>query len=192
MRDDTTTTNTALTYQPTWLLSLVLPLTLVLSACASLQPQRNDPTPCQLGQACDKAMIEHGDGYRLGYVQFSDEGHYLHDGQLQRVMNDIRAASASESASGLILVGFTHGWKEDAGADRWSVGAFKDMLAAISAREHKLATDQARTPRLVAGVFLGWPGHTSTLPGFVGLTWFNRADAAARIAHEDYGMRYCT
>jgi pimeloyl-ACP methyl ester carboxylesterase len=162
---------------------MLLVLLGLLSACTSLQPQRDDPMPCALGQGCDDAMIEHGKGYRLGYVQFNDGGHYLHAGQLQRVMDDIRA----ESTAGLILVGFTHGWKEDSGAQRWSVSAFREMLAAISVREHRLAADQARTPRLVAGVFLGWPGHTSTLPGFVGLTWFNRENAAERIAQGDYG-----
>jgi hypothetical protein len=159
---------------------LFLPL---LAACTAVQPLRDDPAPCAVGGLCGQAMIEQAPDYRLGYVQFADDGRYAQAGQLERVLADIRDASDN----GLVLVGFTHGWKEDAGADRWSVSAFKSMLAAVSAREHRLAAAQARRPRLVAGVFLGWPGHSATLPGLNGLTWFDRADAAGRIARGDYG-----
>lgn len=165
-----------------WQLSLLLVM-LLLAACSSVQPRRDDPAACVAGGACNHSMVEHGDGFRLGYLQFDDEGRYAQPGQLEHVLNDIRAVSGN----GLILVAFTHGWKENSGADRWSVSAFRKMLAAIGEREQRLAAGQDRAPRAVAGVFLGWPGRVATLPGLNGLTWFDRADAAQRIARADFG-----
>lgn len=166
-----------------WRYSLLLALLLLLSACAGMQLQRDNPKPCDMGSNCGQSMIERADGYSLGYVQFDDSGDYSQPGQIKRVIDDI----ASTSADGLILLGFTHGWKEDAGADRWSVNGFKAMLAAVSEQEHRLAAANNRSSRLVAGVFLGWPGRTTALPGFAGLTWFERGNAAERIARGDYG-----
>jgi pimeloyl-ACP methyl ester carboxylesterase len=134
-----------------------------------------------MGSQCGDAMIEHAAGYRLGYLQFNDDGDYAEPGQLERVLADIETASAN----GLILVAFTHGWKENSGAQRWSVGAFKSMLSEIAGREGRLAAEQSRVARNVAGVFLGWPGRSSALPGFSGLTFFDRGDAAERIARSD-------
>lgn len=166
-----------------WHFSLLLALLLLLTACAGVQPQRDNPTPCVMGSGCNQAMIERAADYHLGYVQFDDDGRYAQPGQVERVMDEIGAASGQ----GLILVGFTHGWKEDAGADRWSVSAFKAMLTAIAEQEHRLATATGQPPRQVAGVFLGWPGRTTALPGLTGLTWFDRENAAERIARGDYG-----
>jgi hypothetical protein len=128
-------------------------------------------------------MIEQAPGYRLGYVQFDDAGHYAQPGQLEHVLADIGGAADQ----GLILVAFTHGWKQNADAGGWSVRAFRTMLADIAERERALAADHSREPRQVAGVFLGWPGRVAALPGFNGLTWFDREDAAERIARGDYG-----
>ncbi|MGH8453111.1 MAG: hypothetical protein ACRESW_01025, partial [Nevskiales bacterium] len=150
---------------------------------AGVQPQRDNPAPCEMGKGCSQSMIERAEDFRLGYVQFDDQGRYSQPGQVERVMDEIGAASAQ----GLILAGFTHGWKEDAGADRWSVAAFKTMLAAIAGQERRLAAASGRPPRQVAGVFLGWPGRIAVLPPFAGLTWFDREDAAERIARGDFG-----
>lgn len=128
-------------------------------------------------------MIEHGDGYHLGYVQFSEEGRYAQPGQIDQVMANISTASDK----GLILVAFTHGWKQTADSDSWSVRAFRDMLGAIAVREGQLAAYQSRAARQVAGIFLGWPGHVSTFPGLNGLTWFDRQAVAQRIASGDFG-----
>jgi hypothetical protein len=163
--------------------SLLLALLWLLSACAAVQPRRDDPAPCATGAGCGQAMIEHDARFRLGYLQFGDDGRYADPAQLQHVLADIEAASDA----GLILVAFTHGWKEDAGAARWSVTGFKTLLGAIAERERHLATAQARAPRQVAGVFLGWAGRSPALPGLAGLTWFGREDAAERIALGDYG-----
>jgi predicted esterase len=176
-------TNSPLTAAIRWRSSLALALLLLLSACAAVQPRRDDPAPCAVGQACAQSMLEHGEGFRLGYIQFGDDGRYADPAQLRHVLADIEAASDA----GLILVAFTHGWKEDAGAGRWSVGAFKTLLATTAAREKALAATQARAPRTVAGVFLSWPGRAATPPGLAGLTWFDREDAAERVALGDYG-----
>jgi hypothetical protein len=162
---------------------LLLALLLLLSACAAVQPRRDDPAPCATGAACGQSMIEHDADFRLGYLQFDDDGRYTDPAQLQHVLADIEAAAAD----GLILVTFTHGWKEDAGAERWSVTGFKTLLAAIAGRERALAAREGRTPRQVAGVFMGWAGRSPALPGLAGLTWFGREDAAERIALGDYG-----
>ncbi|HXG28822.1 MAG TPA: hypothetical protein VNJ47_08235 [Nevskiales bacterium] len=158
-------------------------LTLLLSACAAVQPRRDDPAPCATGSACGQSIIEHGEGFRLGYIQFGDDGRYADPAQLRHVLADLESAAAD----GIILVAFTHGWKEDAGAGRWSVTGFKTLLGVIAARERDLASAQARAPRQVAGVFLGWPGRVATPPGLAGLTWFDREDAAERVALGDYG-----
>ncbi len=161
----------------------LLALLLLLCACSAVQPRRDDPAPCATAAGCSQSMIEHDANFRLGYLQFDEDGRYADAAQLQHVLADIGAASDA----GLILVAFTHGWKEDAGAARWSVTGFKTLLAAIAGRERALAAREGRTARQVAGVFLGWPGRVAAPPGLAGLTWFNREDAAERVALGDYG-----
>jgi hypothetical protein len=157
------------------------------TGCVRIQRYRSSQNPCtyvpnEKPNACDTdkshppqvtATIETHTDFKLGFVEFDDQGWlYGPDGrqQMLAVINALEAESASASA--MTLVVFVHGWKHNARADDPGLEAFKSIL-------RRVKTDTPK--RDVFGVYVGWRGKTALGP-FQDTTLFSRKTSAEHVA----------
>jgi hypothetical protein len=88
--------------------------------CTSNKQYRTDFTPCdpaQSGAACAHADIESTPAYKLGYVEFDDQGWYWDPKQVTTVEQMIRTEAGigqPNNQQGIVIVVFVHGWKNNA------------------------------------------------------------------------------
>ena len=66
-----------------------------------------------------KLVVEQGEGFELGFVEFDDQGWFWDRRQLETVTGMIRkeAGLGGGDPRGLIVLSFVHGWKHDASFD---------------------------------------------------------------------------
>jgi hypothetical protein len=123
--------------------------------------------------------------YSIAFVEFDDMGEFWDRTQLDKALQVIDQAN-KDSGGKAVVITFIHGWKHNASDDSMNVFNFRKSLQA-------LATSICTPPGTsspdyghcgVVGVYIGWRGalvhkQWSTLKQ---LSYFNRRDAAARIA----------
>jgi hypothetical protein len=160
------------------LLGVVL---LAAVGCTANQPFRTnfessggDPT---------KAVIETHDDYKLGFVEFDDQGYFWDMRQRDAVEQMIRdeagiGSAPHATAKGIILVAFAHGWKDNAAYDGDGVNACRQILEQLSQAE-QAQTDHS--PRKVVGVYIGWRGLSATWEPFKELSFWERKDTAHKV-----------
>ncbi len=121
----------------------------------------------------------------LTIIEFDEFGMHWEPAQLEDTLKLIEARNES-SSRGIMLITFTHGWTHDANPDRkiGDLTLFKDSLRELSKQLH---AQGAPAPDHVVGVFLGWRGATTRAPLLKSLSFWNRKDAAQRVA--SYQMR---
>jgi hypothetical protein len=94
----------------------------------------------------------------------------------------------------LLMVVFVHGWHHSAkGQEPGATSSHEDerddnaktfqtVLQGLSQAEHKQARVLKRTPREVAGIYVGWRGDSITAEPLNNLTW-DRKNTAAQVGH---------
>jgi hypothetical protein len=143
------------------------------------------------------AVVESHPDYKLGFVEFDDQGWFYNYNQLDFVENMIRmeaglplmrgASSRPVSYSsitprGIILVAFVHGWKDNASSTGDCVGAVRGILDKLSKGEQARALLHPEHPaRRVVGVYVGWRGLSATVDPFEELSFWGRKDTAHRV-----------
>jgi len=156
-------------------------LAFFLAGCAANQPYH-------LGEApTETAVTPAGNGsvkdiYRLGFIEFDEQGDFWDRDQLRKTVQAIR-----DTGRGILLVTYIHGWQNNSNStDAADVSQFRDLLARLTADQ----TVQLSGLQ-VFGVYLGWRGRVvhKVNPVVDAVTWvgkegsfYSRKNAATRIS----------
>jgi hypothetical protein len=116
--------------------------------------------------------------FHLAIVEFDDQGRCYNREQLDKVSDAIEAMR--ESAKDAIVLVFVHGWKHDARSDDDNLSSFRRVLDRTAQHESQCA--QPGDAREVFGIFIGWRGLSAYGLGAENLTFWDRQDAAHRVA----------
>jgi hypothetical protein len=151
-------------------------------------PQIDGSSPCW------RRSHEKHDVYDLLSIEFDDQGwvqgasdlplsqrnNFMDDfmKQLDRLYKEQR----EQNNGGLSLVVFVHGWHHSAAADDRDVHAFRRVLRQIAQMEENLAKAKY-TPMRVVGIYIGWRGEAIPIPLLRGITFWDRKNAAQRVAY---------
>jgi len=155
----------------------------LLSGCAANQPYHLGEAPTETavsppagGGAAAK------DIYRLGFIEFDEQGDFWDRDQLRKTVQAIRYTGRP-----ILLVTYIHGWQNNSNpTDADDVRQFRGLLARLTADQ----TVQASGLQ-VFGVYLGWRGRVvhKVNPMVDAVTWigkeasfYSRKNAATRIS----------
>ncbi len=148
------------------------------------------------GMSCSDPVLRnrsverfHDDGgkeFDLGVIELSDDGHVsdlIQEEDVLRRLNEIAAGGIGNDidytkSPGAVVVTFVHGWHHRAKVCDNNLACFRRVLQALSE-----AGTQARDPRPVFGVYIGWRGESLHGQASV-LTFYGRKRTAHRIGHE--------
>jgi hypothetical protein len=139
------------------------------------------------------AVIEDRTDYKIGFVEFDDQGCFWNLQQRETVEKMVRAeagigprttqpttvaATAPTDAPGIVLVAFVHGWKDNASHDGDGVKAFRSILQQLHEAEQ---AQKDHAPRKVIGVYMGWRGLSATWEPFEELSFWERKQTAHKV-----------
>jgi Alpha/beta hydrolase of unknown function (DUF900) len=158
--------------------------------CTSNKPYRtsfNTTDPIQPGPDLTKTVIEATPDYKLGFVEFDEQGWFWDVKQKEAVEKLIRSECGigSGQPSAAIMVLFVHGWKNNAAYDNTNVATFRAVLKQLSDLEKTLSQKENRPARKMIGIFGGWRGLSLTSDYFPPLgmetSFWSRKRAAQRV-----------
>lgn len=175
-------------------------LLVVLSAaigCTYHQPRRtavdSSPAPSvvtsrarlsEAGQAADshralveRASIEDHSAFRLGVVEFDDQGALWSRPQWLQVQQDLRDAYAKAPDGAQVFV-FIHGWKHSSKVCDSNIACFRELLGSVAHLE-------SPGGRPVYGLYVGWRGESVKLWGLKELSFWGRKATAHRVGGAD-------
>ncbi|MEM9547847.1 MAG: hypothetical protein AAGA77_17825 [Bacteroidota bacterium] len=89
--------------------------------------------------------------FDLGIIEVDEEGQLSHPKQLENIGDRIRSVREQDKA---IVVGFIHGWHNNADWDNAFLKSFRKLLKALLVRELEAHR------RRVIGVYIGWNGRS--------------------------------
>ena len=134
------------------------------------------------------SVIETTPEYKLGFVEFDDQGWFYDVRQKAAVETMIRteAGIGTQNETPVILVLFVHGWKNNAASDNGNVNTFRAVLKQLNDLEVHLSQIQKRNPRKLIGVYGGWRGLSIKsdyfpLPLGKELSFWGRKNTAQRV-----------
>lgn len=125
----------------------------------------------------------------LAIIEFDEFGMLWNPDQLDDTLQLIEQRNA-ESKRGIMLITYTHGWTHDANPNRTKgdLNNFKSRMKELSqSLSNQPNSADATIPDHIVAVFLGWRGATTRAPLLKSLSFWNRKDAAERVA--SYQMR---
>jgi hypothetical protein len=128
-------------------------------------------TPSYVKAAGVDNILHDGDDYKLAAIEFGELGSYAdpYRRELQDTIQLLRKADRP------LLVVYIHGWLNNATSD--DVGSFKGFLSRLSQ-----STQVKSHHYTVFGVYFAWPGKSLEIPYLYYLSFWNRKQAAERIA----------
>ena len=147
---------------------IMLVLALILGACASYGPYHKNtaanPTNSIRGPKDGR--------YKMGFIEFGDQGSALDESQRTAALNVIRKAKRP------LLFVYIHGWQNDAtSGDTCKFEHFLDTLSRFpEMKEHKID---------IIGIYIAWRGKDLTIPGLDLLTFWSRKSAGGEVAAEN-------
>jgi len=109
-------------------------------------------------------------------LDLSDNGELMDRCQWTDVLVELRGGSDLESGKhrSKFVVFYVHGWKHNSAPADTDLTNFTQLIASLSASKKDSGQD-------VVGVFIGWPGASSPVPGLKNLTFWDRKNAADRV-----------
>lgn len=159
--------------------------------CTSNRPYRtgyNKQNPTEPGPDPTNTVIEATPDYKLGFVEFDDQGWFANVEQKNTVEKMIRqeCGVGATQQTAVIMVVFVHGWKNNAAFDNGNVETFRTVLKQLNDLEVALGATQHRAPRPLVGVYAGWRGlsiKSDYFPIPLGkeTTFWSRKSAAQRV-----------
>jgi pimeloyl-ACP methyl ester carboxylesterase len=176
-------------------------LSALLTACSSLQPLRTElpnqdgPEDCTEtgGKAppyCSKRIVEVADTYRLHFIEFDDQGRpYAQSAQFGAANQQIPefllnvGEATSQSASGVSVVVFVHGWLHSSSTNDSNLVAFRRLLTQLARVEN-----HAFCKRSVIGLYVAWRGAGTVFAEHPidTLSFWSRKLAAEQIANGSF------
>lgn len=126
--------------------------------------------------------VEEHPGYTLAFLEFDDQGELWAPSQLDRALDHLERLNQSEH--GIALVMFVHGWNADASPreEKEGSGAVYHFRALLDRLDRGIRAEVPDREIPVMGVYLGWRGRVSSVPLVREASFYNRRDAAERIA----------
>ncbi len=155
-------------------------LAFLLAGCAANQPYHLGEAPAETAVIPAPGSVK--DIYRLGFVEFDEQGDFWDRDQLHKTVQAIR-----DTGRPILLVTYIHGWQNNSNPrDADDVRQFRELLA-------RLTADQTvqNSGLQVFGVYLGWRGRVvhKVNPAVDAVTWlgkqvsfYSRKNAATRIS----------
>ncbi len=166
---------------------IVVLLILLFVGCTPNKIYRSDYSICTVTveDSCDQHSIqlhnERGNNeYTLGFVEVDDKGQLRDRAQMQAILDNYYVAAANDS---LLINVFVHGWQHDASPGDTNIASFSESLNKLSQIETDLAKLQNRSPRKVAGIFVGWRGKSIPIPGLNLITFWDRKNTALNVGY---------
>jgi hypothetical protein len=157
----------------------------LLYGCAQNAAYRTDYTECAFEQPqdCTQNAIQHhapgkADEYRLGFVEFDDQGQLRHREQMEAVLNSYYPIAAQDD---VLMVLFIHGWHHNAGPGDTNIQEFRKLLQKVARIENADAGKSDHKPRKVLGVYVGWRGESITVPLLNDTTFWERKNTAHNV-----------
>ncbi|MDH5611859.1 MAG: lipase [Gammaproteobacteria bacterium] len=167
---------------------LTLTLILLLSACSSNEIYRSDYEICNYrtsGDCPKNALQVHAAGeqdeYRLGFVEYDDQGQLRDRKQMNAVLEEYQQLAAFDD---VLLITFVHGWHHSAQPEDGNIVSFRHMLAEVSKMEGVGSEQQGRKKRKVIGLYVGWRGDSISVPYVNDLTFWDRKNTAHDVGHQ--------
>lgn len=161
---------------------ITLTLILLLSACSSNEIYRSDYSTCNFKTTGDCSMNTlqvhapgENDEYRLGFVEYDDQGQLRDRKQMEAVMTDYRQLASSDD---VLLITFVHGWHHSAEPGDGNIMSFRQMLKGMSVTEGNASKQQLRKKRKVIGLYIGWRGDSISVPYVNAITFWDRKNTA--------------
>ena len=172
----------------------------LLTGCVELRPYRTswdtspnyppqvDCTPDQstfnVPDTCASRIWEHSEQYDLLFTEFTDQGLQYPSQQyptaafqINHTLEVLNRIAKAPRTNGISLVVYVHGWHHGASSADSDVRRFREILQATA-----LAERLQDKPFNVVGVYVGWRGASLDLGSLNYLTFWNRAEAADRVA----------
>lgn len=187
----------------------LLALVGVLASCAELKPHRAawetssvyppsvtcnpNPADFRVSASCANRIWEYSRDYDLLFTEFTDQGLQYPVQELQgreqaayQINHTIDALDKIIRASrtaGISLIVYVHGWQHSANSEDRDVKRFREILqAAAQAEVLQAELEGGGPPYRVVGVYVGWRGRSLDLPLVDNLSFWNRKEAASRVA----------
>jgi hypothetical protein len=117
--------------------------------------------------------------YLLAVVEFDDQGAKQLPEQMDALFAQLKAESAAQD---LCLVVFVHGWQHNAQYDDTNMQEFRLLLEQLARTEGQHPGAAWGRPRKAVGIYAGWRGKSLDAGDLSDLTFWNRKDAAQRVA----------
>jgi hypothetical protein len=152
--------------------------------CTSNKPFRTNLPPSDPVHA----VIESTPNYKLGFVEFDDQGWFWDTNQANLVKQMIRTEAGfgqPANPQGIVLVVFVHGWKNNAATTDTNVETFRTVLAYLDAAEKEQAKQAQpnRLPKKIVGVYCGWRGLSATWEPAKELSFWERKSTAHKVGN---------
>lgn len=160
----------------------------MLAGCTANRQYRTSLVPCETGHPganCTDAVIESTADYKLGFVEFDDQGSFWNRDQLKAIEKMIQSEAGigqSGGARGIIMVLFVHGWKNNAAYGNTNVEMFRATLKELNQAEK---IQNGGNARQIVGIYAGWRGLSVKSDFFPPLgkelTFWSRKRAAHKV-----------
>ena len=169
------------------LLSILLIAFLVVG-CAPNRPYRtgfspyDNPRPDE--DPLNEAVIETAPEYKLGFVEFDEEGWFWDPRQAKVVEELVSVATGAgdpNSSSQAIILFFVHGWKNNAAYNCNNVDMLRKTLREVNHAEMVKSTEDHHLPRNIVGIYCGWRGLSAKLEPFKELSIWTRKKTAHKV-----------
>jgi hypothetical protein len=160
-------------------------IALVIGGCVPNEAYRTTIGFCETQNCKTGSMERHAVNtdppveYLLGFVEFDDQGSKYLPAQMDALFAQLRTEAATQD---LCLVVFVHGWENNARYDNGNVQEFRLLLEQLARTESQHPPGAWNKPRKVVGIYAGWRGQSLDAGDLSVITFWNRKDAAQRVA----------
>lgn len=112
--------------------------------------------------------------FEIDFLEFSERGNAFDARRADFVKSRIR--DYARDIAGVVVIVFVHGWNNNARANNGNVREFRNALATFT-KNYQSSIDG----RKVVGLYVGWRGAVTALPGVSLLTFWDRKSVAEEI-----------
>ena len=166
----------------------ILALILILAGCSANELYRHDYNVCVYGgpgdcaaNALQASALDTAGEYRLGFVEYDDQGQLRDRNQMQAVLDEYYKIASEKD---VLLVAFVHGWHHSAKPEDQNITEFRKLLTKLSRYEEIGSTQQKRTRRKVLGLYIGWRGDSIDVEYLNALTFWERKNTAHKVGQQ--------